>query len=85
MAERDEPQKIVRFLNSTHNHVVTAILEVAVPHLELLDIPQVLIFRTLADGKHVVKEVVEFLASCKVVLRYRHIQLSLGRVRQYQD
>ena len=85
MAERDEPQKIVRFFNGAHNHVTAAILEVAVPYLELLVIPQVLIFRALADGKHAVKEVVEFLASCKIVLRYRHIQLSLGCVRQYQD
>lgn len=56
MTERDEMQEVIRLFDDAHNHIVSSMFKISVPHLELLDISKILILCTLADGKHTVEE-----------------------------
>ena len=78
-------QESIHLFNLIDDHIVRIMGEGAITHLELLHIAKSPVKGTLSDGEYAVKEIVEPLASCKVVGCDGALHGTFGSVCQYKD
>ena len=63
-----EAEEVTGFLYFIYQDISSIVFEGSCPDFDLLDIAESFVFCALAYGEDAVKEVVEFLGSCEVVL-----------------